>query len=134
MVMHVFENVAINVNFADGIPRAVARIPEGGAVLAIVHTLRICKVWHIRFLRQSYAISLSKDLDAACAGRLKTWRATLQSTVEDTMPSFLRLEDESRNLAVRLILGLRLTPASPKLSALNARAKAFGLGLCSNAV
>lgn len=36
-----------------------------------------------------------------CAGRLKTWRATLQSTVEETIPSFLRLEDESRNLSVR---------------------------------
>jgi len=34
------------------------------------------------------------------AARLKTWKATLQSTVEDTMPAFLRLEDESRNLQV----------------------------------
>ena len=36
------------------------------------------------------------------AARLKTWKATLQSTVEDTMPAFLRLEDESRNLQVEL--------------------------------
>ena len=35
------------------------------------------------------------------AGRLKTWRATLQSTVEDSMPPYLRLEDEARNLQVR---------------------------------
>ncbi len=34
------------------------------------------------------------------SGRLKTWRATLQSTVEDSMPPYLRLEDEARNLQV----------------------------------
>ncbi len=34
------------------------------------------------------------------AQRLKAWRATLQATAEDTMPAFLRLEDESRSLQV----------------------------------
>lgn len=34
------------------------------------------------------------------AARLKAWRNTLQQTVEETMDSTLRLEDESRALAV----------------------------------
>ena len=46
------------------------------------------------------------------AGRLKTWRATLQSTVEDTMPSFLRLEEESRNLSVSPYLMRRTNPGN----------------------
>ncbi len=52
-----------------------------------------------------------RDLDPASSGwpatlgelsgRLKAWRATLQSTVEDSMPPHLRLEDEARNLQAR---------------------------------
>ena len=58
-----------------------------------------------------YREQFVKDLDPSSpgwpatlgdlSGRLKTWRATLQSTVEDSMPPYLRLEDEARNLQVR---------------------------------
>ena len=57
-----------------------------------------------------YREQFVKDLDPSSPGwpatlgdlssRLKTWRATLQSTVEDSMPPYLRLEDEARNLQV----------------------------------
>ena len=57
-----------------------------------------------------YREQFVKDLDPSSpgwpatlgdlSGRLKTWRATLQSTVEDSMPPYLRLEDEARNLQV----------------------------------
>lgn len=57
-----------------------------------------------------YREQFVKDLDPASPGwpatlgdlsaRLKTWRATLQSTVEDSMPPYLRLEDEARMLQV----------------------------------
>lgn len=36
--------------------------------------------------------------------RLKSWKATLQSTIEDAMLPSLRLEDESRTLQVCLVL------------------------------
>jgi transformation/transcription domain-associated protein len=57
-----------------------------------------------------YKDQFVKDLDPASPGwpstlgelssRLKTWRATLQSTMEDSMPPYLRLEDEARHLQV----------------------------------
>jgi hypothetical protein len=57
-----------------------------------------------------YREQFVKDLDPASPGwpatlgdlsaRLKTWRTTLQSTVEDSMPPYLRLEDEARMLQV----------------------------------
>ena len=61
-------------------------------------------------LMSEYRDSFVRDLDPASPGwpaslgelsaRLKAWRATLQSTVEDSMPAYLRLEDEARNLQV----------------------------------
>ena len=66
-----------------------------------------------------YREQFVKDLDPSSPGwpatlgdlsaRLKTWRATLQSTVEDSMPPYLRLEDEARNLQVPAALSLSLT-------------------------
>ena len=65
-----------------------------------------------------YREQFVKDLDPSSPGwpatlgdlsaRLKTWRATLQSTVEDSMPPYLRLEDEARNLQVPAALSLSL--------------------------
>ena len=65
-----------------------------------------------------YREQFVKDLDPSSPGwpatlgdlsaRLKTWRATLQSTVEDSMPPYLRLEDEARNLQVPATLSLSL--------------------------
>ncbi|BDA47386.1 probable transcription-associated protein 1 [Coccomyxa sp. Obi] len=59
-------------------------------------------------LMGEYRDQFVRDLDPASSGwpatlgelsgRLKAWRATLQSTVEDSMPPHLRLEDEARNL------------------------------------
>ena len=63
-------------------------------------------------LMSEYRDSFVRDLDPASpgwpaslgdlSGRLKAWRATLQSTVEDSMPPYLRLEDEARQLQVRM--------------------------------
>lgn len=56
--------------------------------------------------RESFVADLSPESPTFAttlgdlAQRLKAWRATLQATVEDTMPPFLRLEDESRPLQV----------------------------------
>ena len=65
-----------------------------------------------------YREQFVKDLDPSSPGwpatlgdlsaRLKTWRATLQSTVEDSMPPYLRLEDEARNLQVPAALSSSL--------------------------
>lgn len=62
-------------------------------------------------LMGEYRDQFVRDLDPASpgwpatlgelSGRLKQWRATLQSTVEDSMPPHLRLEDEARNLQAR---------------------------------
>lgn len=80
-------------------------------------------------LMGEYRDQFVRDLDPASpgwpatlgelSGRLKAWRATLQSTVEDSMPPHLRLEDEVRNLQVRqfcpsldhIISGYDLVPA-----------------------
>jgi transformation/transcription domain-associated protein len=61
-------------------------------------------------LMGEYRDAFVRDLDPASSGwpgslgelsgRLKAWRATLQSTVEDSMPPYLRLEDEARSLQV----------------------------------
>jgi hypothetical protein len=59
-------------------------------------------------MMSEYKDQFVRDLDPASPGwpatlgelsaRLKAWRATLHSTVEDSMPPSLRLEDEARNL------------------------------------